>query len=208
MPFVYAFLTRARGIARAVALQLARKPARAQVRRLSAVTRVLRGDPQEHYSPATTPTGEDDVHGYSGCRKLIGGAEDEKGYGIRGASLPRRGNARNGAPVVHLRDIRCKAEKLRVSSSYSAETLAAARGFEDSYAAILTQLDLQVGPTTHERFEDIVEYGGMSAKVPFTMETETVFKSLSSKDLLKPTACTLLGDISWLRQFMERGTHA
>eukprot|EP00959_Pyramimonas_sp_CCMP1952_P425889 8920594-Pyramimonas_sp.AAC.1 len=29
--------------------------------------------------------------------------------------------------------------------------------------------------------------------------------SLSSKDLQKPTECTLLGRISWLRQMMERG---
>eukprot|EP00959_Pyramimonas_sp_CCMP1952_P412780 8649714-Pyramimonas_sp.AAC.1 len=29
--------------------------------------------------------------------------------------------------------------------------------------------------------------------------------SLSSKDLKKPTECTILGHISWMRQMMERG---
>ena len=47
--------------------------------------------------------------------------------------------------------------------------------------------------------------GGLSIKVTLTIDTEYVFKSLSSKDLKKPTECTLLGHISWIRQMMERG---
>eukprot|EP00959_Pyramimonas_sp_CCMP1952_P052773 1103291-Pyramimonas_sp.AAC.1 len=47
--------------------------------------------------------------------------------------------------------------------------------------------------------------GGLSIKVTLTIDAEYVFKSLSSKDLKKPTGCTLLGHISWIRQMMERG---
>eukprot|EP00959_Pyramimonas_sp_CCMP1952_P193922 4055070-Pyramimonas_sp.AAC.1 len=47
--------------------------------------------------------------------------------------------------------------------------------------------------------------GGLSIKVTVTIDVEYVFKSLSSKDLKKPTECTLSRHISWIRQMMERG---
>ena len=47
--------------------------------------------------------------------------------------------------------------------------------------------------------------GGLSIKVYLTIDAESVFKSLSSKDLKKPTECTLLGHISWIRQMMSKG---
>ena len=52
-----------------------------------------------------TPTGEVDLHGDSGHRRLNGDADDEvKGRGVRGANLLRRGRAQSGKPVVHLVD--------------------------------------------------------------------------------------------------------
>jgi len=50
-----------------------------------------------------------------------------------------------------------------------------------------------------------LEIGGLRIKVMLTIDAEYVFKSLSIKDLKKPTECTLLGHISWIRQMMERG---
>eukprot|EP00959_Pyramimonas_sp_CCMP1952_P340798 7138314-Pyramimonas_sp.AAC.1 len=47
--------------------------------------------------------------------------------------------------------------------------------------------------------------GGLSIKVTSTIDVESVLKFLSSKDLEKPAECTFLGDISWIRQKMERG---
>eukprot|EP00959_Pyramimonas_sp_CCMP1952_P294778 6165542-Pyramimonas_sp.AAC.1 len=47
--------------------------------------------------------------------------------------------------------------------------------------------------------------GGLSIKVTLTIDAEYVFKSLPSKDLKKPTECTLQGHINWTRQMMERG---
>eukprot|EP00959_Pyramimonas_sp_CCMP1952_P283730 5930961-Pyramimonas_sp.AAC.1 len=47
--------------------------------------------------------------------------------------------------------------------------------------------------------------GGLSIKVTLTIDAESVFKSLSSKDLKKPTESTLSGHISWIRQMMECG---
>eukprot|EP00959_Pyramimonas_sp_CCMP1952_P343099 7187530-Pyramimonas_sp.AAC.1 len=78
-----------------------------------------------------TPTGEVDLHSDSGNRRLGGDADDEvKGYCFLGANLLRHGSAPSGKPVVHLIDARCKSHRLQVRSSYSAETLAAARNLE------------------------------------------------------------------------------
>merc|ERR1712086_164194 len=107
--------------------------------------------------------------------------------------------------AVHLIEACCKSHRLQVRSSYSAETLAAAHSLEDCYPTIVTLHELQAGPLTPTQLKNILEIGGLSIKVTLTIDAESVFKSLSSKDLKKPTECTLLGHISWIRQMMERG---
>eukprot|EP00959_Pyramimonas_sp_CCMP1952_P276983 5790021-Pyramimonas_sp.AAC.1 len=76
---------------------------------------------------------------------------------------------------------------------------------EDCYPTIVTLHELHAGPLAPTQLNDILELGGLSIKVTLTIDAESVFKSLSSKDLKKPTACTLLGHTSWIRQMMERG---
>eukprot|EP00959_Pyramimonas_sp_CCMP1952_P249145 5208025-Pyramimonas_sp.AAC.1 len=49
-----------------------------------------------------------------------------------------------------------------------------------------------------------MELGGFNIKAILTIDAESVFTSLSSKDLQKPTECTLLGRISWKRQMIDR----
>eukprot|EP00959_Pyramimonas_sp_CCMP1952_P101719 2127908-Pyramimonas_sp.AAC.1 len=46
---------------------------------------------------------------------------------------------------------------------------------------------------------------GLCLKVALTIGAESVFKSISNKDLNKLTECTLLGHIRWVRQMMDRG---
>merc|ERR1712086_30635 len=107
--------------------------------------------------------------------------------------------------AVHLIEACCKSHRLQVRSSYSAETLAAAHNLEDCYPTIVTLHELHAGPLAPTQLKNILEIGGLSIKVTLTIDAESVFKSLSSKDLKKPTECTLLGHISWIRQMMERG---
>ena len=47
--------------------------------------------------------------------------------------------------------------------------------------------------------------GGLRITVTLTTDAESVYKSLSSKDLKFPTEKTLLGHVAWLRQLMNRG---
>ena len=75
---------------------------------------------------------------------------------------------------------------------------------EYCYPTIVTLHDLHAGPLTPTQLKNILEIGGLSIKVTLTIDAESVFKSLSSKDLKKPTECTILGHISWIRQMMER----
>ena len=76
---------------------------------------------------------------------------------------------------------------------------------EDSYPTIITQHELHSGPLAPTQLKNVLEIGGLNITVTLTIDAESVFKSLSSKDLKKPTECTLLGHISWIRQMMERG---
>ena len=76
---------------------------------------------------------------------------------------------------------------------------------EVCYPTTVTLHELHAGPLTPTQLKNILEIGGLSFKVTLTIDAESVFKSLSSKDLKKPTECTLLGHISWIRQMMERG---
>ena len=50
-----------------------------------------------------------------------------------------------------------------------------------------------------------MEYGGNFLKVYLTIDAGSVLKTLSSNDVKTPAESTLLGHITWLRQFMERG---
>eukprot|EP00959_Pyramimonas_sp_CCMP1952_P067487 1408742-Pyramimonas_sp.AAC.1 len=92
-----------------------------------------------------------------------------------------------------------------VRSSYSAETLAAAHDLENCYPTIVTLRELHAGPLAPAQLKYMLELGVLSIKVTLTIDAASVFKSLSSKYLKKPTESTLLGHISWIRQMMERG---
>ena len=202
----YALITQVWLMVYVVSLQRIQEPTNIQVRRLNAITRKLQADPKKIVYPAMVPTGVVDLHSDSGYRRLTGEEDDEtKGYGIRGANLLRRGHTHAGQPAIHLVDAYCKSHRLQVRSSYSAETLAAAHNLEDSYPTIVTLHELHSQPLTPEELRNILEFGGLSIKVTLTIDAESVFKSLSSKDLKKPTECTLLGHISWIRQMMDRG---
>eukprot|EP00959_Pyramimonas_sp_CCMP1952_P211390 4424059-Pyramimonas_sp.AAC.1 len=76
-----------------VSLQRVQEPTNVQVRRLNAIARKLQACRAKIVYQAVNPTGEVDLHSYSGYRRLSGDADDDvEGYGIRGANLLRRGS--------------------------------------------------------------------------------------------------------------------
>ena len=58
---------------------------------------------------------------------------------------------------------------------------------------------------TPEQLKNLRERGGLQVEVTLTIDAESVFKSLTSKDLKVPTEKTLLGHIAWLRELLELG---
>ena len=58
---------------------------------------------------------------------------------------------------------------------------------------------------TPEQLKNLRERGGLQVEVTLTIDAESVFKSLTSKDLKVPTEKTLLGHVAWLREFLELG---
>jgi hypothetical protein len=173
------------------------------VRRLNAVTRKLQKEPKKMIFPAMTCSGKIDLHSDSGYRRLTGEGDDEvKGYGIRGLNVLRRGKTADGKDAVHLVETICKSHRLQIRSSYAAETLAAAHGVDDAYPTMITIHELNHGVLTPEQLKHLREYGGLLVEVTLTTDAESLYKSLTSKDLKVPTEKTLLGHVSWIREMM------
>ena len=74
-----------------------------------------------------------------------------------------------------------------VRSSYAAEALAATHGYEDAFPSIIALHELHHGVLTPLQFKDMKEQGGIGINVTLTIDAESVYKSLISKDLHIPT---------------------
>ena len=150
-------------------------------------------------------SGHVDLHTDSGYRRMQGD-EDEKGYGMRGLNVLRRGVRRDRkGPAIHLLDSAAKSHRLTIRSSYGAELLSAAHGFDDAYPTLVTLEELRSGALSPEQLMKIREVGGLKFKVVLTTDAESIYKSLTGRDLKAPAERTLLGHVSWLREMLRLG---
>ena len=83
--------------------------------------------------------------------------------------------------------------------------LAAAHGLDDAYPTMVTLHELTFGVLTPEQLKGLREHGGLHIAVIVTIDAESVYKSLTSRDLKVPTEKTLLGHVSWLRELLDLG---
>ena len=185
-----------------VALQRVQQPTNLDVRRLNAVVRKLKANPQRLIYRAMQCHGNVDLHSDSGYRRLDS-EKDIKGYGMRGLNCLRRGVTTTGEEVVHLLDSICKSHRLVVRSSYGAEIIAASHGFDDSWPTIITLEEMIHGVYSPEQLKDVRENGGLSLQVTLTIDAEGVYKSVTARDLKVPAEKTLLGHVSWLRECLR-----
>ena len=126
---------------------------------------------------------------------------------MRGLNYFRRGTRRdNGQPCVHLVDSQCKSHRLVVRSSYGAETLAAAHGVEEALPTLVTLHELRKGVMTAAQLKSFRERGGLEVEATLTVDAESVYKSLTSRDCKVPTEKTLLGHVAWLRELLKKNT--
>ena len=52
---------------------------------------------------------------------------------------------------------------------------------------------------------NVREHGGLKIEVTLTTDAESVFKSLTSRDVKIPTEKSLLGHIVWIREMLSSG---
>ena len=195
-----------------VALQRIQEPTNLEVRRLNAVTRKLQQSPKKLVYVSMTPNNKVDLHSDSGYKRIDKAEDEQQGYGMRGLCLCRcgeqRGDPGNRIPhttAIHMIDSICKSHRLTIRSSYGAELLAASHGFDDSYPTIITLIELTRGvPMQAEELKGYRENGGWPIDVTLTMDAESVYKSVTSRDLKTPTEKTLLGHICWIREALQK----
>jgi hypothetical protein len=133
-------------------------------------------------------------------------ADDVQGYGMRGLCVLRCGVPRNGKGyVIHLLDSIARSHRLCIRSSYGAETIAASHGYDDAYPTLVTLVELKNGPLKPEQLKRYREEGGLALKVVLTIDAESVYKSLISRDLKTPSERTLLGHICFIRELLQLG---
>jgi hypothetical protein len=186
-----------------VSFQRVQEPTNLEVRRLNAVVRKLQKEPKKLIFPAMACKGIFDIHTDSGFRRMTE-VDDIKGYGLRGLTLLRQGDRRDKTgTAVHLLESICRSHKLTVRSSYGAEMLAAAHGYDDVYPTLVTMAELKGGVCTPTELKNFREIGGLRMKVVLTLDAESVYKSLTSRDLKVPTERTLLGHVSWVREMLK-----
>ena len=200
----YAMITQAWLQVYVVALQRIQQPTNLDVRRLNAITRKLQKEPQKLIFQLMECSGIIDLHTDSGYRRMDN-AEDVKGYGMRGLCVLRRGVNPKGINVVHLLDSVCKSHRLTIRSSYGAEMLAASHGYEDSYPTLVTLIELKHGVLKSEELKAYREHGGFKLTATLTTDAESVYKSLTCRDLKTPAEKTLLGQVMWIRELLQLG---
>ena len=82
-------------------------------------------------------------------------------------------------------------------------------GLEDAYVTIVTLHDLAANrKLTAKELKDIGETGSLTIKVTLTTDAESVYKSLTSRDMKVPTEKTLLGHVAWVRELVISGVVA
>ena len=81
--------------------------------------------------------------------------------------------------------------------------LAASHGYDDAYPTLVTLVELANGPLKPSALKNYREEGGIALKVVLTIDAESVFKSLTSRDLKTPAEKTLLGHVTWIRELLQ-----
>ena len=82
--------------------------------------------------------------------------------------------------------------------------IASARGIDVAIPTIVTLDELKHGVTS-QQLRSVREHGGLCFKITLTTDAESVYKSLTSRDLKVHAEKTLLGHVKRIRELLELG---
>ena len=68
---------------------------------------------------------------------------------------------------------------------------------------MVTLVELKQGVLQPEELKKYREEGGLALKVTLTIDAESVYRSLTSRDLKTPAEKTLLGHVLWIRDLLQ-----
>ena len=129
-----------------------------------------------------------------------------KGYGMSGLNAMRVGASINeNKQAIHRLDSICNSHRHQIRSSYGAEMHAAAHGLDDAYPTIVTLHELRAGVLKPEELKLVRERGGLCVLVTLTTDAESVYTSLTSRDLKTPTENTRIGHVAGIRELLQLG---
>ena len=195
----YASITQYQLAVYVVALQRATAaPEAIHLRRLNALVKVAQASPATIVFKSMKDLGILDVHSDSSFSR-----EQDKGYGMRGATFMRKGLARDGSGgCYHLLDVHCRSHKLVVRSTFAAETLAATSAADAALVIGMNLQELREGPLTARAARRLREEGHFDVEINLLVDAMSLFAAVAATNPRVPAERSLLGHIFWLHELV------
>ena len=162
------------------------------IRRLNAVVRALQKCPAHIVYPRMECVKHLLAHSDSGFSK-----EQDKGYGIRGANIMRKGKSKSsGSKVYHLLDSVSRSHKQVTRSTFSSETLACVACADDLIPMLVTFHEIEKGTVTAAQARELRENGNFAFKSTLSVDAMSLFTAIAAHTTLGAALSFLSLDIS------------
>ena len=170
------------------------------VRRLNAVVRALQKKPAHIVFPSMKCAKHLLAHSDSGFSK-----EQDKGYGIRGANIMRKGySKKTGNVVYHLLDSVSRSHKQVTRSTFSSETLACVACADDLIPILLTFHEIERGTVNAAQARELRENGNFAFKSTLSVDAMSLFTAIAAHTVKIPSEKNLAIHLFWLRELLDR----
>ena len=131
--------------------------------------------------------------------------EQDKGYGIRGANIMRKGSCRStGRDVYHLLESVSRSHKQVTRSTFSSETLAAVACADDLIPTLMTFQEIQNGTVNATQARELRENGNFAFKATLSVDAMSLFAAIAAHTVKIPSEKNLAIHLFWLRELLDR----
>ena len=176
------------------------KPKIIHLRRLNAIVRALQKKPAKIVYPSMECCKDVLAHSDSGFSK-----EQDKGYGIRGSNIMRKGRCRRtGETLYHLLDAVSRSHKRVTRSTFSAETLAAVACGDDLIPLLITFHEMDKGSISAQQARELRDNGGLAFSATLSVDAMSLFQAIAAHTVKIPSEKNLAIELFWLRELLDR----